>query len=374
MQKNHLWLVIAISAYSVSAIAVDLTAEIAPGYDDNPFRLADSFGPDSGLFLNTKVKLEHKADKIRLRGMIDNRAYEGSVDDADTFTAKLDGRYKTKYELFGKKATSYVKARYTHKDKTYVARSTGLVATDSGNDISDRYDYDSWKVDAKTTVSLTKALMVGLQLEYKKKDYEDYNISGLSNLDYEQIGLTNDWEYKIDKQSQFLLALNVAKRDFDNKREKDLLGNKIAGTDLEYDYWSITAAYERDLTKNLEASLQYAYEERRGSGDGYYDIDYSRASAKLRYKADDSLKITGGIAYQDREYLNNSAFDENDEASPSTEGYTVNLGMEKSLAFANDFPTSAIAGIRYDDYDSIDPVYEYERTQVYAGIKISFGQ
>lgn len=374
MQKNHLWLAIAISAYSVSAIAVDLTAEIAPGYDDNPFRLADSLDPDSGLFLNTKVKLEHKTDKIRLRGRFDNRAYEGAVDDADTFTAKLDGRYKTKYELAGKEAVSQVKVKYTHQDKTYVARSTGLIATDSGNNISDRYDYDSWAVDAKTTVSLTKVLKAGLQLEYKNKDYEDYNIAGLSDLDYDQIGLTNDWEYKIDRQSQFLLALNVAKRDFDNKREKDLLGNKIAGTDLEYDYWSIAATYDRDITKKLEASLQYVYEERRGSGDGYYDIDYSRASAKLRYKADDSLKITGGITYQDREYLNNAAFDENDDASPSTESYTIDLAMEKRIAFASGFPTSVIAGIRYDDYDSIDPVYEYERTQVYAGLKIGFGK
>jgi hypothetical protein len=374
MKKTYLWLAVAISTFSLNATAVDLTVEIAPGYDDNPFRLADNLDPDGGWFLDTSAKLEHKADKIRLRGMIDNRAYEGSVDDADAFTAKLDGRYRTKYELAGKEATSHIKVGYTHKDKTYVARSTGLIGTDSGNNISDRYDYDSWEVEAKTAVNLTEALEVGLQLEYKNKDYEDYNIAGLSNLDYELIGLTNDWKYKIDKQSQFELDLNIANRDYDDKREKDLLGNKIAGTDLEYDYRSIAATYERDITKNLEASLQYAYEERRGSGSGYYDIDYSRASAKLRYKADDSLKITGGITYKDREYLNRSSFDEEDEASPSTEGYTVSLGMEKSLALANDFPTSLIARVKYDDYDSPDSVYEYDRTQVYAGIKIGFGK
>lgn len=373
MSKKSFWLVLAISAYSVNAVAVELTAEIIPGYDDNPYRLADNLNPDSSLFLDTEIKLEHKTDKIRLRAKVANRVHDGA-DDADSSTAKLDGRYKVKYELAGKKTVSHVNIEYKYNDKTYVARSTGQVGTDSGNDISDRYDYDSWKVEVKTAVSLNKVLKVGLQLDYKIKDYEDYNIAGLSDLDYEQFGLTNDWKYKIDKQSKFGLALNVARRDFDNKREKDLLGNKIAGTDLEYDYWSITTDYERDITKKLEAALLYSYEERRGNGDGYYDTDYSRVFAKLNYKVDDALKITGGITYQDREYLNTSTFDENDEASPSTEGYTINVGVEKGVMPASDFPTSIIAGIRYDDYDSNNSAYEYDRSQVYAGLKIGFGQ
>jgi len=362
-----------ISAYSATTLAVELTAEIIPGYDDNPYRLADNLNPDSSLFLDTKIKLEHKVDKIRLRAKVTNRVHDG-VDDADSLTTKLDARYKTKYELAGKDAVSQVNIEYKYKDKTYVARSTGLVGTDSGLDISDRYDYDSWKIGAKAMVSLNKALKVGLELDYIIKDYEDYNIAGLTDLDYDQIGLTNDWQYKIDKQSQFGLALNVSRRDFDNKREKDLLGNKISGTDLEYDYWSITTKYDRDITKKLESKLLYSYEQRRGSGDGYYDTDYSRVSGKLSYKADDTLKITGGITYQDREYLNTSNFDENDDASPSTEGYTVNLGLEKDVMQAKDFPTSIVAGIRYDDYDSNNSSYEYDRSQVYAGVKIGFGQ
>jgi len=374
MQKKHLWLAVAISASSMTATAVELTAEIAPGYDDNPFRLADRFDSDNNWFLNTKVKLEHKVDKIRLRGQFENRDYDGATDDADTFAAKLDARYKTKYELAGKKAMSYVKVEYKHKDKTYVIRSTGLVGTYTGRDISDRYDYDQWGVDAKTTVSLNKALDVGLQLKYKNKDYEDYNITGLSNLDYEQVSLTNDWLYAVDKQSKVGVALNVAKRDFDNKREKDFLNNRIAGTDLKYDYWSISTTYERDITKNLEASFLYFYEERRGSGNGYYDIDESRASAKLRYKANDSLKFTGKIAYQDREYRNAPIVVANEDLTPSTEGYTIELGMEKEMAPISDFSTALVAGIRYDEYDSINASYEYDRTQVYAGVKVGFGK
>jgi len=364
---------LAISAYSANTVAVELTAEVIPGYDDNPYRLADNLNPDSSLFLDTKIKLEHKTDKIRLRAKVANRVHDG-VEDADSLTAKLDARYKTKYELAGKDTVAQVNVEYKYKDKTYVARTTGQVGTDSGNDISDRYDYDSWKVEAKTTVSLNKALKVGLQLDYKIKDYEDYNIAGLSDLDYDQIGLTNDWKYKIDKQSQFGLVLNVARRDFDNKREKNLLGNKIAGTDLEYDYWSLTTEYDRDITSKLKGALSYSYEERRGSGDGYYDTDYSRMSAKLRYKADDALRITGGITYKDREYLNTSSFDENDETSPSIDGYTINVGMEKDVMLASDFPTSIVAGIRYDDYDSSNSFYEYDRFQVHAGVKIGFGQ
>ena len=375
MQKNRLWLAVAISTYSMTATAVNLTAEIAPGYDDNPTKLADSFDPDGGLFLDTKVKLEHKEDKIRLRGQLDNRAYEGKVDDADVFVGKLDARYKTKYEIAGKKATSHLMVDYKHRDKTYVSRSTGQIGTFSGNDIRDRYDYDAWGLEAKTTVNLTKALKTSLQLDFLDKDYEDYNSPGLSNFDYDQIGLNNDWSYKIDKNSKLAFELSIANREFDDKREKDLLGNTIAGTNLEYDYFAFLIGYERDISDKLEASLKYTYEERRDSGEGYYDTDYSTVLAKLRYKADDTLKITGSISYQDKDYINGSVFDEvDDDGEPSRDGYTLKLNVDKKLAIATDYPTSLIAGIRYDDYGSNDPAYEYDRSQLYAGIKMEFGQ
>jgi len=374
MNGNSIWLAIAISTYSMNISAVDLTAAIAPGYDDNPFKLSDSLDPDGGWFLDTKVKLEHKADKLRLRAQLKSRAYEGDLDDADTFAAKIDGRYKTKYKLAEKDATSHLKLEYKHHDKTYVSRTTGVIGTDSGSDIPDRYDYNAWKLEAKTAVNVTEALTVGLQLDYREKDYEDYGFLGLSNRDYDQIGLTNDWVYKIDKKSKINLGLNIKNRDFDDKREKDLSGDDIAGTDLEYDYWSITMGYALDITKNLEARLKYAYEEKRDSGEGYYDTDYSRLSANLHYKVDDSLRVTGGITYQDRDYLNDSVVDENDEASPSTEGYTLNIGLDKKLASISDFPTSLFAGVKYDTYDSNDSVYEYDRSQVYVGIKVGFGQ
>ncbi len=373
-KKQRLWLAIAISSFSLPAGAVSLTAEIAPGYDNNPFRLADSFDPDSGWFADTNFKLEHKTDKVRLRAQLDNRAYEGDVDDADIFTGKLDARYKTRYKIGDKKTTSHVTVEYKNRDKTYVARSTGQVGTFSGEDIGDRYDYESWSLEAKTSVYFTRALNVGLQLDLLDKDYEDYDIAGLSNLDYDQIELTNDWSYRIDKQSKFLFELNFAKRDFDDKREKDLLGNTIAGTNLEYDYRGFAIGYERDITEHTEFEVEYAYEERRDSGDGYYDIDYSTLSAKLRYQPDDALRVTADISYRDREYINSDVFDENDEAEPSTDGYTFRLDMDKKLAFAKDFPTSLIAGFRYDDYDSNDSAYEYDRSQLYAGVKVKFGK
>ena len=50
----------------------------------------------------------------------------------------------------------------------------------------------------------------------------------------------------------------------------------------------------------------------------------------------------------------------------------MRLGVEKDLNKLINLPANGFMGVRIDNYDSNDPFYDYDRYQVFAGIKLSF--
>ncbi|HIL41877.1 MAG TPA: hypothetical protein EYG35_00640 [Gammaproteobacteria bacterium] len=352
--------------------ALEMNAEVAPGYDENPFRLSDSLNSGGGWFVDTKFNAMQEFNDFRLRGSVSNRAYEGSNDDADIFIGKVDGRYKKKYKIGGKKGYSYLKAGYTSYDKTYIRRSTGKIATFSGQNNENRYDYDSFDIEAKTSIYLTKQLRTGLKINYLNKEYYDTNIAGISNLDYGQIRLSNDWFYKLNDQNRFNLNLYYAYRDFDNRRKKTLSGANIASTNLEYDYYSASLGYKYKFSPQLSSGIKASYIGRRDNGTGYYDTDDFKFSAELDYEINTGLNLATTVSYQDYNYVNGTITDEDDQILPDKEGYTIKFHLEKDLNVVKSLPLAVFTGVRYDDYDSKDLNFIYDRVQVFAGLKLKF--
>ena len=371
MKKNSIVSVLLLSVATFNAHAMKATAKVSMGYDSNPFVLADVNGPSGGLFLDANLKARHYIDDFRIRGAFSRRTYKDSIDSGNYFIAKIDTKYKRKYNLFDKKAYSHLMLNYGLKDKTYVARSTGKIGSFSGQSIADRYDYDTWGVEAKTAVSSNESLMIGLKLNYLDKNYESYSISGLSNLDYDQLSLANDWTYDYGSNGKLKLNFYIASRDFDNKREKSLLGAGIAGTNLGYDIQVVSSAYDYKLSPEVSSVLTYRYEKRRDSGPGYYDTDEHRLIAKFLYDPPTKgLDFTASVTYRDREYVNSTVFIENEDGEPSKNGYTLKFNTNKVLDPKYGLPAVVFADIRFDDFSSSDPNYEYDRIQVYVGIKV----
>lgn len=143
MLKNMLSALI-LATITSHSYAIELDADIALGYDDNPLKLADHFNPNGGWFVDSEFKAKQEFGQFRFRGAVTNRTYENSLDDADFTMVKLDGKYKQRYMISGKKAYSLFIIKYANKNKTYVQRSTGEVATFSGQNNENRYDYDTW--------------------------------------------------------------------------------------------------------------------------------------------------------------------------------------------------------------------------------------
>lgn len=369
LKKSSIALITA--CISTPSMAFELDLELSPGYDDNPFKLADHLHPDGGWYTDVEVKAKQQFEDFRIRGKVAHRAYENNLDDADETTVTLDARYKKNYTISGKKAFSHLIVSYKDKNKTYVQRSTGQVGTFSGSRIENRYDYDAWGAEAKTAVYFTDALRIGLEVNYLNKDYNDPNVVGLSNLDYDQVTFSNDWNYEITDNDDVEIVVEYARREYDDKREKDLSGSSIAGTDLEYDYYSGAIGYEHKFSSDFSMELKASYEERRDSGEGYYDTDEFKLGAEINYTISPSLELAAGVTYRDKDYVNEPVSDEVDDVHPSTDGYTYKLHLEKDLGKVVEYPVAAFFGVQYDDYDSEDPNYEYDRMRAFAGVEIS---
>jgi len=361
-----------LASVSTNLYAFSLDAQLAPGYDDNPFKLADSFNPDGGWFVDTELKAKHYFNDFRIRGKVRHRAYEGNLDDADTTVFKLDGRYKKEYKIGGKKAFSHLVVNYADKNKTYVKRATGQVATYSGKSLANRFDYDAWGGEIKTAVYLTQKLRTGLEINYLNKDYDDLNISSLSNLDNEELTLSNDWNYAITDKTKLEFVLSYIERNYDDKREKTLSGSKIYGSNLKYDSYLGSLSLKHKLNKQLSTKLKAKYKEKRDSGPGYYDTDEFQLSAGISYDVTDTLSFSTKLSYTDIDYVHKSVTYENDGIEPANDGYSLTAHLEKDMGTVANLPMALFTSVQFDDFDSEDADFEYDRFQIFAGVEIGF--
>ena len=370
--KQHILRFTLLTLVSTHTLAATLDAELAIGHDSNPFTLADQFNPDSAMFIDTKLRARQHLESIRLTAQIDHRAYDGLSGNGDNTMSKLEARYRTRYKIADNKTISYLSLEYADRDKTYVSHATGLPGSFASQSIEDRYDYSRLGVKAKTNIYLDKKLKTDITLEIQSRDYQDYNIPGLSDFDYQQIDLSNGWSYQKDDKNTFEFDVKLSQRVYDDKRERDLIGDTIAGTDLEYDMYSVSIAHEHIYSKKYLSEIKLYMADRSDSGPGYYDTSDLRLTALLRYSKDSRTDFDTSLTYRDYEYDNNVIIDPNDEGNPGKQGYTLRFKMNKQIDLGQT-PGEFFAGLRYDDYDSNDSNYIYDRAQVFAGLKVKFG-
>ena len=85
------------------------------------------------------------------------------------------------------------------------------------------------------------------------------------------------------------------------------------------------------------------------------------------------MQFVADLKYQDRSYVNSPVVDEDDDVLPGKDGYTAKFSVEQEFEKAWAAPVTLFAGIRYDDYDSDNAIYEYDRVQVFAGLEVRLG-
>jgi hypothetical protein len=369
--KKYVLSYIIFGCIAQTALALDLDLDIAAGYDSNPFKLSDSFSAKNSAFIESQVKLTQHLDQLRLRAGFKDRSYESKYNDANTSTWFTGIRYVEKHLLFGKKARSQIGIKYKQKDKTYVSRSSGEVGTFSGTTIEGRYDYSDWELKTKTKLKLSRSIDTTFKVRLNDRNYEDYAINGLSNFDYLQWSLANEWSYSFAKNDDVHAELSFTHRDFDDKRQNNLDGSVIAGTDLAYRTFGIELGYARALNERWVFEIDSSYQSREDNGAGYYDQTNKEIKMSFGYAPTESFETQLSLGRQDKKYKNSPAFDPANDGEPSKDGYYLKIKAEKALSKKID--NSAIfISLRYEEYDSSQESYKYDRLQSQVGVSTRF--
>ncbi len=364
------------SGGAIAETKVDLRGGL--GYDSNVFDLNPVIGERDGFFAEAEATVEaigtttkgsvRKAD-IGVSGQL----FESAVGDGDheRFYVRVRGDSAEKYDENGWEWA----LRYQLRDQTYVSRLTGLVAVDTaGNDIGDRYDSGAGDLKAQWRLPGWKGGRVSLEATAADRNYrKDYQQSGLDRLDYRQYGVGPGYEIgPVD--NRFRVQLKAEERVYEDRRVSDATGNPVAGTDLEYRYYSAEARYRRRLSKKTAVALTGGYEVREDNGVGFADRTEWSAGIEwnLQFADDSRLSLEG--QYSSRVFDQQVTADPtiNDEA-PEKKGFDARIRYSRPLPFLDIRGFSLVADVAWESFDnSSDLRYEYDRLTGFVGVRQQF--
>jgi len=366
-----------------NGFSLELNSKLSGGYDSNPSTLADKFDPEAAIFARIRATVSQKiTSNLKTSISVNSRRYNSDGENSDTNRSKLSLKYR---DTIGEKMKSKLtlSADIGTFDKTYVSHTTGNIGTFSGQDLSDRYDYQWWSTSASLSKKITRRLTANFGSEMLVRDYEDYDIAGLSNFDYRQLTFSTRWRYRFSKSHRSILNLGLSKREYDDKRELTLTGTTIENSDLMYTHQNVSLSHRYKFNRYLTIKGSASYFSQQDSGQGYYD--YIRLSSQLaiRYKVLPLSNIQLKFDYRKDDYeradaQNNNQQDEGDTLSKK-ETRSVSLRFESQLPFkmllgkrpTKSYPT-LYALWQNKSIEANDANYTYDRQQIQAGILFHF--
>ena len=374
---NRRWLfVVALIFPSVASFASDneaINATIVYGLNTNPHKLSSELTPVEQEYAAGEFKFRAKFfDTLYLAARADKSVY---FDDAraDEFNASASIAVRSKFKVFKKRFRYKIGANYRAKDKTYVSKTTGLVATFGGQSIADRYDSTQNNYIAELSYKPYKSLNVEFAYEGRDKTYEEFQIAGLSNLDYSHQRYRLGLEYKASSVGKFFLNGAFKQREYVDKRAKDLEGDDILDTDLIYDYFTTNIGYIYKPDKKTRWKYAYNYESRRDNSSGYYDGTSGYLSMSASYQLGDYHFIKGRFKYSKFSFENQ--LDEGDtpldEDAKEKQGGTIMVGYEWVLATLFDNNLALYLELEHSTFTNTNLIYSYEQNKASAGIRWS---
>lgn len=365
------------SRQEIPAIRMTLDAGAAQGYDSNPLRLSDDVGRRGGTFtdLQGSFALDRKFNKRWFAGAdlgVTGRQYFADVDDAShrNYAARLRGGMHLPSPVAHHRSTIELGLAYRFDDLTYVSPSTGQVATSAGQSIGERYDASTVALDAVATVPLIPSVDLVVKADVQKRNYRnDYDALDLEPLDYTAYRLAPGIRWK-DEQQRARLTLPVEWRRFRDRRARDQSGNYLDGTDLAYRYYGVEGKYERALTQTISLEAQAQYQDRRDSQGGYYDRTKWSASVGAGIELAEGMHGSADLAYSALHYSRVAAGDEDvNEEQPDSHGWSVGARYAAILPI---WDLGAFAQARWDRFESPTARSNYDRWQVWAGVRKTF--
>lgn len=359
-----------------SASAIGLKVDIQSGYDTNPFQLSDDLNNNEAKFvkLGARFKQPLLNKNLYLKGNLNSKAFESSTDNANETRGQLVVGHLNSFKLAKQRFNYRLEADYGLRDKTYISKLTGKVGSFSNQSLEDRYDYQQTGIKGKLSTKVFTKTKSGLTLEYQQRDYKNYSIAGLSNLDFSSLQLANNWKYKINKRSNLGAQLSYTRRNYDNRLAKDQAGADISGTDLAYDYYGMTLDYKFHPARYTDVKLSYDFDYRKDNGGGYYNSRSHVAQVDTDYRLYKWAYLSSKLAYKNTDYLKqpDAADVAKDEELTSKNGYSFELSYRHSLRKLTGYKLYAGASLQLDDIGSDNKFYAYDRQRVVFNLKGEF--
>jgi len=350
-----------------------LNATLVYGYDTNPHQLSDIHSPLEQQFAQADFKYSERFFKrIYFRAKASKTKY---FDDAraDEFNGYASLALKSKFKIGKQKFRYKIAANYRSKDKTYVSKTTGLVATFGGQSIADRYDSTQLNYSAELTYKAHELLNFELLYQARNKEYQAFDIPGLSNLDYDHGRYRLGMVYKASDLGKFFMYGTFKRRNYVDRRGKDLNGADIPDTNLKYDYLSLDMGYIYRPNNKIRWRYTYNYEERRDSVSGYFNSTSGFISISASHQIGDYQFFTGKLKYSKNSLINQTQQSINplDDENKDKQGGTVGIGYELVLATLFDTNFAFYIDLEYRNFKSSAPLFTYDRGVASAGIRWS---
>lgn len=350
--------------------AAELSVSGHGGVDSNPHRLSSELDPDAEAFSLVDVNVSNRFDSgVSIKAQSEHAFYPGD-DRADWSKSRVDLGFRDDFN--DRKVRYEVSGDWTNRDQNYVSRTTGEDAVSGGESIVDRYDYQQLNLNAGVSYTTEQDIRYRIRYQRRDKDYEDFSIPGLSDLDYQHDRYRFDIEYRFADAHRVSAEIGETRREYKDRRVQDSNGDDIPNTDLEYDYSQYGLGYTYRPDSKLEFRLKASFSERSDNGVGFNDSTYDSIYLSWRKTLGNADEIRLSLlfsefAYDDRSF---SVDADGEEESFDNDGYTLKLGYQSRLQ-RND-GLSILYGAEAQNFDSSDSRYVYDRVILTIGLKYDF--
>ncbi|MBI5891967.1 MAG: hypothetical protein HZB47_15065 [Nitrosomonadales bacterium] len=368
--------------WSASAgMGYDSNAYQAPGapyvdYAALPIGLNPTITPsvESGYFVPYEIEVvaEQNRDRdIRFAGSAtaDGNLYlDSALANANEYNFRLRGGSEFVLARAGKSENVlYVGALLGKHKQLYVDHDSGLAKTDtvSGSDISERYSYIGTGIEAKYE-HRTGKIDYGFNGQYILNNYEDPVV--VSQLDHTYYTVGADASLALLAKTRLSLSFDHAVRDYSDRHSRDTQGRySSANPLLLYTFNAVGATLHNRISSDWLLYLDFDHTQRTDDYVNYNDYKESRYGARVlfekgRYKARLALHHWG------RDYPNGFAFDVAGQGAKTFSGNKLKFKAEMEQSTNASLWTEIV----YNVQNATDLRYDYDRTQIMAGMSWTY--
>ncbi|GAB1264849.1 hypothetical protein NBRC116492_16580 [Aurantivibrio infirmus] len=367
------------SGLASNSNAHQFTWDIIFGGDTNPIFLDDSFETSVEAYNQSRFEFSHDAKDggiyYTLKGdgsqFADNDEPLANSLNGDKILAKAALGWDWRPEFDYGEGQIKIELNYDHFDNVFVDRTTGRLARFNGVEVSDRFDYSAPGFLISTVIPLSEEADFILEIDGNDRSYEDYNLPGLANLDFQEVEIDLGFEKLIWPRTLVRTMIGAGKRIYVDRRGRADDGTIIADSELEFSYLEVENSIDFAITNRWHWITGFDIDQRKDSEGGYYDVTEGEFFTRIRYLNNEYVDFYFDVSYFKREYDNtdyNDFFVFEDEQK-EREGYGLRAELVRNIIGRGWDRMDLIIGISADSFENEDPVYTYDRGQAYVGIR-----